>query len=129
MTWSAREKICRVTTSPGIPTCPVTRAIALVNHPGITAAEHLVQVTRSRTLDSEGFLLFDNTVIGWALDSPQHPDRYWKIRIVQSAQDIGKTRRWLGFIVPEDIGLSHAVCTNRHNLWVQRSEEHTSELQ
>ena len=67
----------------------------------------------------EGFLLCDNTVIGWALDSPQHSDGYRKIRVVQSAQDIGKTRRWLGFIVPEDIVLGHAVFTKRHNFRVQ----------
>ena len=67
------KKICRVTTSPGIPTCPVLRASALVHHPGITAVEHLLQVTRPRPLDGESFLLFDNTVICWPLDSPQHP--------------------------------------------------------
>src|SRR5262249_29471879 len=113
--WSAREKKRRGTFSPSIPTYPVPRVMALVHHPGITAVKHLLQVTRPRTLDGEGFLLFDNTVIGWALDSSQHPDGYRKIRIVQSAQDIGKTRRWLGFIVSEDIILGHTVFTERHN--------------
>jgi hypothetical protein len=70
-------------------------------------------------LDGESFLLFDNTVIGGALDSPQHPDGYRKIRIIQPAQNIGKTRRWLGLIVSEDIILGHTVFTKRHNLRVQ----------
>src|SRR5262245_51179857 len=111
-------KIGRVTVSPGLSTY-LTRTSALVHHPGITAVEHLVQVTRSRTLDGEDFLLFNNTVIGWPLDRSQHPNGYGKIRIVQATQYIGKTCRRLGFIVPEDIVLGHAVFTKRHNLRVQ----------
>jgi hypothetical protein len=44
--------------------------MALVHDPGITTVEHLVQVTMPGVLNGEGFLLFNNTVIGWALDSP-----------------------------------------------------------
>jgi hypothetical protein len=96
--WSAREKICRVTV-PGIPTCPVPRAMALVNHPGITAVEHLVQVTRPRTLDGEGFA-FDNTVIRRRrCSTPTGTENPESSR----PQDIGKTRHaW--FHRAEDIG-------------------------
>src|SRR5882672_5285592 len=121
-----REKNCRVTESPGIPTFPVPRALALVNHPGVTAVEHLLHVTMPRTLDGKGLLLFDNTIIGWPFDSSQHPDGYWKIWIVQAAQDIGETRHWLGFIVPQDIVLGDAVFTKRHNLRVQAAEANTT---
>src|SRR5947207_15775355 len=105
-----------VTRHTNLPTCPVTKAMTLFNHPGITAVKHRVQVTRPRTLDGEGFLLFDDTVIGWALDSPQHPDGYRKIRIVHTTQNIGQTRRWLSLIVPQHIVLGHARFTKRHDL-------------
>jgi hypothetical protein len=42
----------------------------LVNHPRIAAVEHLLQITRPRTLDSKGLLLFYNPIICWPLDSP-----------------------------------------------------------
>src|SRR5262249_8249495 len=79
----AKEKRCRVTESPDISGCPMDSTIALVYHPSITAVEHLIQIARSRPLDGEGFLLFDNTVIRGPLDSPQHPNGYRKVRIVQ----------------------------------------------
>ena len=42
----------------------------LVNHPRISAVEHLLQITMPSTFDSEGLLFFDDTVVRGPLNSP-----------------------------------------------------------